>query len=57
MYKDIKWEYRPPNMQNSMEKRQCTWGIEKVERFMVVYIPWTRVADFITGEQDHRMDV
>jgi hypothetical protein len=40
MYKDIKWEYRPPNMQNNM-----------------AYIPWSRVADFITGEQDHRMDV
>jgi hypothetical protein len=23
----------------------------------VVYIPWFRVANYITGEQDHRMDV
>ena len=32
-------------------------GVEKVECFMVAYVPWSRVANFITGEQDHRTDV
>jgi hypothetical protein len=44
-------------MQNSMGKRQCTWGVQKAERFMVAYIPWSRVANFITGEQDYMTDV
>jgi hypothetical protein len=40
-----------------MEKQQCAWGVEKAERFMVAYISWSRMANFITGEQDHRTDV
>jgi hypothetical protein len=32
-------------------------GVEKAERFMVAYIPWSRMADFTIGEQDHRTDV
>jgi hypothetical protein len=40
-----------------MGKRWCAWGVEKAKRFMVAYIPWSRVADFIIGEQDHKTDV
>jgi hypothetical protein len=40
-----------------MRKRQCAWKIGKAECFMVVYILWTRVANFITEKQDHRTDV
>jgi hypothetical protein len=43
-------------MQNNMGKRQCAW-VQKAQCFMVAYIPWSRVADFITGEQDYRIDV
>jgi hypothetical protein len=50
MYKDIKWEYQPPHMQNNMEKWKYAWEVEKAERFMVAYISWTRVTDFITKE-------
>jgi hypothetical protein len=32
-------------------------GGEKGERFMVAYILWSRLADFITGEEKHRTDV
>jgi hypothetical protein len=37
-------------MQNSMGKWQCAWEVQKAKRFMVAYIPWSRVADFITRE-------
>jgi hypothetical protein len=40
-----------------MEKRECTLSGEKGERFMVAYIPWTRLADFIIGEEKHMTDV
>jgi hypothetical protein len=43
-------------MQSNMGKRECAWG-EKGERFMVAYIPWTRLADFIIGEEKHMTDV
>jgi hypothetical protein len=56
-FKDIKWEYRPPRMQSSMGKRKCALGGEKGERFMVAYILWIRLVDFITGEEKHRIDV
>jgi hypothetical protein len=40
-----------------MGKRECVLSGEKRERFMVAYIPWTRLANFITGEKKHRTDV
>jgi hypothetical protein len=35
----------------------CMGGGEKGERFMVAYILWSRLADFITGKEKHRTDV
>jgi hypothetical protein len=40
-----------------MGKRECALSSENEERFMVTYIPWIRLADFITGEEKHRTDV
>jgi hypothetical protein len=44
-------------MQSSMGKREYAWRGEKGERFMVAYILWSRLADFITGKEKHRTDV
>jgi hypothetical protein len=40
-----------------MEKWECVRGLEKEERFMVAYILWTRLGDFITRKEKHKTDV